>query len=275
MEEMLRLDYSWTEEMRARVDDLVRDTATAEALKPWYPGFCKRPTFNNEYLSLFNRPDVTLVDTDGKGVEAYTPNGVRANGEEYELDVLVLATGYTAAALVDGSPDTIAETTLLGREGRTLKCKWEGDDFGTLFGQMTNGFPNLFFFTANGASVSHNALSAYEISARCTAHVVREGIRRSADPERVVVEVSKEAEDDWSAKVSERANWFAASIGCTPSFINGEGLLKEMAEKLKTEEEMFQAGKRALWGGGVMDYRGVIGDWINTGVWTAWMCADK
>ena len=265
VEEMLRLDYPWAEEMRARVDSIVQDKPTAEALKPWYPSFCKRPTFSNEYLGLFNRPDVTLVDTDGKGVEAYTSNGVRASGQEYELDVLVLATGYTVAALIDGSPDTIAETTLLGRGGRSLKNKWEADDFGTLFGQMSNGFPNLFFFTAHGASFSHNALSAFEICARCTSHVIREGMRRSDDPGRAVIEVSKETEDDWGVKLSERAGWFAAMAGCTPGFINGEGLMQERAEKLKMDEEKFQAGKRTLWGGGVMEYRRIIGDWISTG----------
>ena len=56
-------------QVRARVDEIVKDPATAEALKPWYRQFCKRPCFHDEYLPTFNRPNVTLVDTDGKGVE--------------------------------------------------------------------------------------------------------------------------------------------------------------------------------------------------------------
>lgn len=93
VKKMLNLDYPWTEKIRARVDAEVMDPSVAESLKAWYPGFCKRPTFHGTYLSLFNRPEVSLVDTHGRGVEAYTPNGVMANGQEHELDVLILATG--------------------------------------------------------------------------------------------------------------------------------------------------------------------------------------
>ena len=69
-------DFEKMEQIRARVDDIVEDPATAEALKPWYRQFCKRPCFHDEYLQAFNRPNVTLVDTDGRGVDAITSDGV-------------------------------------------------------------------------------------------------------------------------------------------------------------------------------------------------------
>lgn len=56
-------DYRKMEEIRARVDAIVKDEATASALKPWYKAFCKRPCFHDEYLDTFNRPNVHLVDT--------------------------------------------------------------------------------------------------------------------------------------------------------------------------------------------------------------------
>ena len=65
-------DFEKMEQIRARVDAIVQDPATAEALKPWYRQFCKRPCFHDEYLQAFNRPNVTLVDTDGRGVERIT-----------------------------------------------------------------------------------------------------------------------------------------------------------------------------------------------------------
>jgi cation diffusion facilitator CzcD-associated flavoprotein CzcO len=68
-------DFEKMEEIRARVDAIVDDPATAEALKPYYRQFCKRPCFHNEYLETFNRPNVTLVDTHGKGVERITAKG--------------------------------------------------------------------------------------------------------------------------------------------------------------------------------------------------------
>jgi cyclohexanone monooxygenase len=81
--------------VRARVDDTVRSPDVAEKVKPWYRQFCKRPTFNDEYLPTFNRPNVTLIDTsDNQGVDAITPNGVVANGVEYPVDCIIFATGF-------------------------------------------------------------------------------------------------------------------------------------------------------------------------------------
>ncbi|WP_254514583.1 NAD(P)/FAD-dependent oxidoreductase [Novosphingobium sp. G106] len=79
-------DFVKMEEIRARVGDVVADKATAEALKPWYDRFCKRPCFHDDYLPTFNSPNVTLIDTEGHGVERITPNGVVAGGREYLLD---------------------------------------------------------------------------------------------------------------------------------------------------------------------------------------------
>lgn len=62
-------DFQKMESIRARVDEMVGDSATADALKPWYNQFCKRPCFHDDYLATFNRPNVTLVDTAGAGVE--------------------------------------------------------------------------------------------------------------------------------------------------------------------------------------------------------------
>ena len=65
-------DYQKMNEIRGRVSSIVKDQQAAEALKPWYGQWCKRPTFNDEYLPTFNRPNVKLVDTKGKGVERVT-----------------------------------------------------------------------------------------------------------------------------------------------------------------------------------------------------------
>ena len=88
-------DFQKMNDVRARVDETVNDPATAEALKPWYRQFCKRPTFNDDYLPTFNRPNVKLVDTsDSQGVERITKTGVVANGVEYEVDCIIFATGF-------------------------------------------------------------------------------------------------------------------------------------------------------------------------------------
>jgi cation diffusion facilitator CzcD-associated flavoprotein CzcO len=87
-------DFQKMESIRARVDDVVQDKATADALKPWYNQFCKRPCFHDDYLATFNRPGVTLVDTNGQGVERITKDGVVVAGKEYKLDCLIFGTGF-------------------------------------------------------------------------------------------------------------------------------------------------------------------------------------
>ena len=87
-------DFEKMEQIRSRVDAIVTDPKTAESLKPWYRQFCKRPCFHDEYLQSFNRPTVTLVDTDGRGVDAINTTGVVVGQQEYPLDCLVYATGF-------------------------------------------------------------------------------------------------------------------------------------------------------------------------------------
>ena len=87
-------DYEKMEEIRARVDTIVGDRETAAKLKAWYRQLCKRPCFHDEYLQAFNVPGTHLVDTDGKGVERITENGVVVAGREYKLDCIIYASGF-------------------------------------------------------------------------------------------------------------------------------------------------------------------------------------
>ena len=113
-------DFKKMEQVRARVDELVADPETAEALKPYYRQFCKRPTFNDEYLPTFNRPNVKLVDTKGRGVDRITEKGVVFDGQEYEVDCLIFATGFEVGTAYTRR----AGYEVVGRDGLTLSEKW-------------------------------------------------------------------------------------------------------------------------------------------------------
>src|SRR5260370_701180 len=91
-------DYRAMNVLRSRVDDVVKDPATAEALKPWYRWFCKRPCFHDDYLEAFNRPNVRLVDTQGRGVERLTKHGIAVGGRQYRADCIIFATGFEAGS---------------------------------------------------------------------------------------------------------------------------------------------------------------------------------
>ena len=134
-----RMDFEKMEQIRSRIAEVVKDPATAEALKPWYRQFCKRPCFHDDYLPTFNRPNVSLVDTQGRGVERITKNGVIANGREFPVDCLVFATGFEVAT--DFARRAGYET--IGRDGLTLTEKWR-DRYRTFHGLHVHGFPNCY-----------------------------------------------------------------------------------------------------------------------------------
>jgi cation diffusion facilitator CzcD-associated flavoprotein CzcO len=150
--ELMQLaDYRKMNQVRARVDAIVKDPQTAAALKPWYRQFCKRPCFHDEYLDAFNRPNVHLVDTHGRGVQALTERGVVANGREYEVDCLIFATGFE----VGTSYTRRAGYDIVGRGGVTLSDHW-ANGLRTLHGLTAHGFPNCFFlgFTQTAITIS-------------------------------------------------------------------------------------------------------------------------
>ncbi len=113
-------DFEKMEEIRARVDAIVEDPATAQALKAWYRQLCKRPCFHDEYLQAFNEPGVHLVDTDGQGVERITENGVVVGGREYEVDCIIYASGFE----VGTEYKRRAGFDLTGRDGLKLSEAW-------------------------------------------------------------------------------------------------------------------------------------------------------
>ncbi|WQF86936.1 Putative FAD/NAD(P)-binding domain superfamily [Colletotrichum destructivum] len=248
MASLQAVDAPLSEALRKRVEEEVRDKATAEKLKPWYYGWCKRPAFHDTYLSTFNRDNVTLVDTDGKGVEGCTANGVLANGREYEVDVLILATGYTNGGGAC-SPAARGGMRITGRAGRDLNDKFD-EGWESLHGVATNGFPNLFFYTPTGAAGSSNFTFCLDEGARQSAYIITEALRRTTgDPGKVVVEVTEEGEQAWGTEVAKRAAWFAAFGNCTPSYLTAEG----DAYKIPPEKMMAKA-RMASWGEGPNSY---------------------
>jgi cyclohexanone monooxygenase len=114
-------DFQKMEQVRSRVDQVVRDPDTAAALKPYYRQFCKRPCFHDEYLDTFNRPNVKLIDTQGRGVDRITENAVVVGGHAYEVDCIIYATGFE----VGTSYTRRAGYEVVGRNGQTLTQKWD------------------------------------------------------------------------------------------------------------------------------------------------------
>ena len=212
------------EEIRARVDAVVTDAATARALKPWYRQLCKRPCFHDEYLQTYNRPNVHLVDTDGRGVEAITERGVVVDGREYELDCLVFASGFE----VGTTWERRAGFDPVGRDGRTLSEHW-AEGMRSKHGMHVHGFPNLFVVSpSQGANLISNVTHNFGPAGAAIASVVRHAI----DTGNEVVEVTAEAEESWVQLLEGSQRSFRADPDCTPGYYNNEGRPTGRREKL-------------------------------------------
>ena len=208
-------DFEKMEEIRARVDAEVKDPRTAEALKPYYRQFCKRPCFHNEYLATFNRPNVTLVDTRGSGVERVTRKGVVVDGREIELDCLIYASGFE----VGTNYCRRAGLELHGRGGQSLSDYWASGTR-TLHGMHVHGFPNCFIMNNVQAGFTANYPHLLNEQAKHLSHIVRRGLDAGA----ATIEVSAEAEQKWIDHCIESARQVGDFFeNCTPGYYNNEG----------------------------------------------------
>jgi cyclohexanone monooxygenase len=208
-------DFRKMEGIRARVASLVKDPAAAEALKPYYNVWCKRPCFHDEYLQTFNRPNVRLVDTQGQGVERFTETSAVVGGREYPLDCLVLATGFEFQT--DYAQRTGYE--IFGRGGLSLSKSWR-DGVSTLYGLQTRGFPNCFIISTAQQAVTANFTHMFDETSTHIAHVIGRCLADGVQE----VEPFEAAQAAWVEHVVEagrRRQKFEEA--CTPGFYNNEG----------------------------------------------------
>ncbi|MEE3175154.1 MAG: NAD(P)/FAD-dependent oxidoreductase [Pseudomonadota bacterium] len=208
-------DYKKMNAVRARAQKIVNDEKTAELLQPWYRQFCKRPCFHDEYLDTYNRGNVTLVDTDGRGVERLTETGVVANGEHFEIDCLIFATGFE----VGTSYTRRSGYDIVGRGGQTLSEHWQ-EGLRTFQGLTSHGFPNCFFLGFTQTAVTVNVPHALNEQAKHVAHILQAARDRGTP----TVEPTAQAEEDYVQEIAKSANVGARFYAeCTPGYYNSEG----------------------------------------------------
>ena len=218
-----RADMEKMVQVRAQMDSIVQDPKTAEALKPWFSLFCKRPCFHDDYLAVFNRPNVTLVDTEGRGVERITETGVVVGGRSYELDCLIFATGFETAT----DYSSRSGFNMRGENGVSLTEKWAAG-LATLHGMHTRGFPNCFILSQSQAGMSPNFPHMLSEQARHLTHIVDYGLKH--DVKRI--EPSEQAEAAWVDSIVEMgAERIRQLQACTPGYYNGEGRITSDAAR--------------------------------------------
>jgi len=220
MEYMARyeqMDYRVMERMRRRVESLVEDKATAEALKPYYRFSCKRPLSNDDYYDTFNRPNVKLIDVSmTKGVEAMTEKGFIADGVEYEIDCMIFASGFEVSSDLDRRWGFEA---FEGRDGVSMYKHW-ADGYKTLHGVMTHSFPNQFFIGYYQGGLNATTTEQYRYQSYHAAYIIKEALSRGI----AAVEPSAEAQEAYVRHFRETAvDLTDFQRECTPGYYNNEG----------------------------------------------------
>ena len=213
-------DFKTMEEIRSLVDETVKDPKVAEKLKAYYNQFCKRPTFNDHYLGTFNRENVELVDVSStRGVEEITERGIVANGQEYEVDCIIYASGFE----ITSSYERRLGIPIFGVGGQSIFDHWQ-NGMRSMHGLMVSGFPNLFmcgggFVFQLGANYAHGI----DVQARHVAYIISELASRGVQS----ANVSNMAEEQWIAdQLDTKISGFVLGGSpdtCTPGYYNQEG----------------------------------------------------
>jgi len=231
--------------VREKIGEIVNDPETAEALKPRdYPIFARRVCLDTEYYETYNRPNVHLVNVKKDPIVEITEKGLRLESGEFELDMLILATGY------DALTGALLAFEVVGRDGAKLKDKWKDGPVSNL-GMMVHGFPNLFATSGpNGPAALANLITIPEHDVDWIADMIEymEAKGYSA------VETSAAAEAVWMKIVADLAEhslirkantwWVGANVKGKPTgltmFIGGFNKYREHAAAAAARrEELF------------------------------------
>ncbi|MEY2942313.1 MAG: hypothetical protein RLY97_327 [Pseudomonadota bacterium] len=214
------VDYQVMERLRQRVASIVADPDTAESLKPYYRAMCKRPLSSDDYYPAFNQANVTLIDvSETKGVEEITEKGFIHNGVEYEVDAILLASGFEVSGDLDRRWGI---APFQGRSGESIYDHWRQGPK-TLNGLTTHGFPNQYYIGYIQGALNASVTLQFGEQGRHAAWIIAQSLKRGID----VAETTKDAQDEYVRFFNEiEVDMSAFQMECTPSYFNNEGQAK-------------------------------------------------
>ena len=175
--------------MKEKIDD----PEVAEILTPkGYPLFAKRPPLDHGFYEAFNRDNVHLVDIkDREPISHFTENGIKTNINEYEFDIIILATGFQAYT------GALEAFDIIGQSGESIREKWETESK-SIMGVCISDFPNLFTITGPQAPFANLPTS---IEQNCL--WITDFINKMEKEGHKLCYPLLEAEEEWSAHVKE------------------------------------------------------------------------
>ena len=230
-------DLEKMQEIRGLAEKIVRDKKTAQSLKAYYGFWCKRPTFSDDYLETFNRDNVTLIDTKGRGIDGVGRHGILFDGNKYDVDCIIFASGYSVGTTYTSRTGYDP----IGRGGVRLSEKWR-DGLRTFRGLHTHGFPNWFLSGLTQVATGPNFMHIISEQMNHAAYVIKTCIERGID----LVDASLEYENDWCRSMEDNAGPRREVLAdCTPSYMTNEGAFDSINSHNIVD---------AIWGGGLPAY---------------------
>ncbi|WP_253861499.1 flavin-containing monooxygenase [Mycobacterium asiaticum] len=182
----------YEEKIRAVIDD----PAVAQLLIPTdHPIGTKRICTDSNYFQTFNQPHVTLVSVRDTPIQSVDSTGINTTDQHYDLDMIVLATGF------DALTGALAKIDIVGRDGATLREQW-ADGPRTYLGLGMAGFPNLFVISGPGAPA---VLANMVLHAEAQVNWIAQTIDYLDANGYAAIEATKDAVDSWGAELSRLA----------------------------------------------------------------------
>ncbi len=232
-----------SEFVREKIRARIHDKELAEKLVPYHYGFgTYRVPLENGFYDAFNRDNVELVPVKDNPVECFTETGLKlADGTEYELDVVILATGF------DAGTGSLTRMGIVGRDGHVLADEWSRD-IRTTLGLQVHGYPNLF--TVAAPLAPSTAFCNMTTCLQQQVDWITGTIQWLQEHGRHTIEPTKEKQDEWVQHHDEVANqtllmrtnsWYTgANIEGKPrrllSYIGGAGSYRQMCEDIASHD---------------------------------------
>jgi acetone monooxygenase len=184
------VNEAFSEFVRKRIRARIKDPKVADKLVPKDHGFgTRRVPLETRYYEAFNRDNVELVDVKATPIVCMTEKGIKTSAGEYELDVLIFATGF------DAGTGALTRIDIRGRKGVSLKEDWATHGIHTTMGLQVHGYPNMFMTMAPFSPAA--AFCNVPTCVQQQVDWVADCIRFVRDQGRSSIEPSAEAEAKW------------------------------------------------------------------------------
>lgn len=188
----------------------------AEKVIPQYPVYGKRMLLDNGWFRTLTRPNVELVDNAEDGIDRVEGKTIHTrNGASYEVDVIVLATGYKVARMLSTLP-------IEGRERKTIREAWNDDDAQAYLGTVVPDFPNLFLLYGPNTQLGHGG--SFIFIMECQINYVLDALKQMFDNNITELECKRDVHDTYNEVIQERhQNMIWTHTGMTTYVRNQHG----------------------------------------------------